>query len=440
MQIGRAEEGDQRLDRVIDHSFTSETGWDIDEQGGEASPEAATEEIPVAVFNVKFSPNLGDGVIADCLEHALIEADPRLRPYSIDLAGRLDHHAGNGRNRRGLIRLIESLPPAFRRLIVPMMLGAVVRLRLRPLWREQLAPARMIILGGGNLLADRDQNFPIKVAAALGLAKERSLPVALASLGVGAHWSNAGVKRMREAIGHAEPLSITLRDRLSIGNWNATFARVAGTSSPELAHDPGLLAEKVYGRHVAGGFCDRIGICVTAPEVLRLHGAPGSDRCDAVWMEQLVERLSAAGQELVLFTNGSQEDERFLDEVCQQLMPNAGVTRAPRFTRPRDLARFIGSLRSVVAHRLHACIIAHSYGLPAVGLAWDAKLQGFFDTIGRAQYLLDPAIRDPGDVAAAVLNAMNEPPQREDVDILQAECRASIADLAVLAIDHAVSA
>ena len=42
----------------------------------------------ISLLNVKYSPNLGDGIIAECLEHVLLQSDEVSDVSSCDLAGR----------------------------------------------------------------------------------------------------------------------------------------------------------------------------------------------------------------------------------------------------------------------------------------------------------------------------------------------------------------
>ena len=42
----------------------------------------------IALLNVKFSPNLGDGLLSECLERELAHALPGVEVVAIDLAGR----------------------------------------------------------------------------------------------------------------------------------------------------------------------------------------------------------------------------------------------------------------------------------------------------------------------------------------------------------------
>ena len=63
----------------------------------------------IVLFNVKYSPNLGDGVIAECLEAAL-RAQTGAEVLSLDLAGRTTYGAARHAARGAAIRLLRHLP------------------------------------------------------------------------------------------------------------------------------------------------------------------------------------------------------------------------------------------------------------------------------------------------------------------------------------------
>ena len=84
------------------------------------------------IFNVKCSPNLGDGLIAECLERELEAAAPELAPISADLAGRPDYSPDYGRNRRRILLQLEKLPAPLRQAAVSMLLGVLIRWRYAP--------------------------------------------------------------------------------------------------------------------------------------------------------------------------------------------------------------------------------------------------------------------------------------------------------------------
>ena len=58
----------------------------------------------VGTLNVKYSPNLGDGLLAECLEAELRSARPGVETRSIDLAGRTAYGEGLKHRRAILAR------------------------------------------------------------------------------------------------------------------------------------------------------------------------------------------------------------------------------------------------------------------------------------------------------------------------------------------------
>ncbi len=116
------------------------------------------DSMRVGVFNVKYSPNLGDGLLSECLEAELVRAIPGLSIASFDLAGRTDYGAG-GRFRGAALSLLQSSPTPVRQRVASLMLGRAMQ-RLAPTWRERLADVDVAVTGGGNLFSDADLNFP----------------------------------------------------------------------------------------------------------------------------------------------------------------------------------------------------------------------------------------------------------------------------------------
>ncbi len=56
---------------------------------------------------------------------------------------------------------------------------------------------------------------------------------------------------------------------------------------------------------------------------------------------------------------------------------------------PEELCKIISSLDFLVAFRLHAQIVAYSYGVKSIGFAWDVKVRSFSQIIGREDFFLD---------------------------------------------------
>ena len=336
----------------------------------------------IRLFNVKYSPNLGDGLLSEALENVLREMGcDAQKTYSVDLAGRTNFGPGNS-SRATLLRLLSALPPRLRRTALRLPMAIVMRRHWRPHYERHLEDADAVVVGGGNLFTDIDLNFPLKIAQALTLAADRKLPVAIQGVGVSASWSEPGLFIMRKALAIADIRHVSVRDEPSRERFDRLFADAAGIPAG-LARDPGLLVSR-YVR--PGGQNNRgaVGLSVTSAIAVRYHSPfEVGDDALADWYVELCRTLAANGHRIVSFTNGSPEDEIFLDSIHDRLAGACeGAYERRKVTTPTELAQLISGLGSLVAHRMHALIAGYSYGVPIFALRWDSKVDAFMSSIG----------------------------------------------------------
>ena len=206
----------------------------------------------VALLNVKYSANLGDGLLSECLEGSLASALGRVGGAggpivveSIDLAGRTSFSSGSG-FRGTVLKTLEGMPDWVRQPMMYVVLKTLVRTRLRKFYADSLAGVDAVVLGGGNLLADSDLNFPIKIEAALAEATRRGLPVAVFGDGVTRNWTRTGTRLFARAFSRTRLIDVTVRDTRSQAVWNDLLAG-RSIQPAGLACDPGLLAASRYG-------------------------------------------------------------------------------------------------------------------------------------------------------------------------------------------------
>lgn len=389
----------------------------------------------VVVFNVKYSPNLGDGILASCLEQALSRRLPDAEIVTLDLAGRTAWMPPRPGGRRAvLLALLGRLPAPLRSLAVRAALGALIAFRLRPAWRAALADADMAVVGGGQLLQDHDLNFPLKLHAAGRECRRIGVPVALHAVGVAEPVTRAGHSLLRRFVGHGL-VRAGARDEKSCRRL-----RELGARDVALARDPGLLAAQVWpAAPRSPRQRPRIGLCVTHPTILRHHApAVAHDQPDIVYRD-IVSSIAKAGHDVLLFTNGAHEDEAFLQVLSRDLGTGGdGTSRievAPRAENPRALCRLIADLDGVVAHRMHAVIAAFAYGVPAIGLEWDDKLASFLASVGQQDRLLPFATRSSAAVGAQMSALLRSPLDRAMRNHVVGEAETAITDLA-----HAIRA
>lgn len=406
-----------RSDPDANHGEVQEGGYG-DRRAATASAGARLRR--VAVFNVKYSPNLGDGVIAECLEHELRSRLAGVDVVSLDLAGRHAYEEPvNARKRAAQFAFLDRLPRWCSDMVVAGVLGHGLKTRLRPAWRDGLKDADLAIFGGGQLIQDCDLNFPLKLAAAADECRHQGIPITVYAVGVAPSRSARGRRLLSRLLGMPpRPVFLAARDPESALNL-ATFGW--GTAD-SICRDPGLLASRLWP---APPHPPRtrplVGLCITHPGVVQHHADEPRARDAAPHLLDLyaiaVQDLVAGGYDVLCFSDGAGEDELAITAARGRLLaadPADGgrVRIAPRARTPGDLARLIAGLDAVVAHRLHAAILAYSYGIPAVGLRWDSKLPAFFASVGRLAHtvLLDEAAARR--MAALVAEARADPIDR----------------------------
>ncbi|PRY25156.1 polysaccharide pyruvyl transferase WcaK-like protein [Aliiruegeria haliotis] len=384
----------------------------------------------IVQFGLPYSPNVGDGIISDCLLFELSRQAPGAEVLALDLSGRESFGDVVVRNRGLALRILASLPQSLRQRLVAARLGRLLD-RVTPRWTDALSGADLAIIGGGQLMSDADLNFPLKVAAAADCARMAGCPVAVHAVGASDNWSPRG-KDLFCNVYEGDLRQVGLRDARSRAVWQAHM----GARAPQtvLTRDPGLLAADCYGPTTTRS--GRIGLCVTDPTLLRYHaeghaasGAPG-------FFRDLALALLAEGHDLRLFCNGAVEDRAALVRLAGEpaLAParrDGRIEVAPVPETPTMLAETIRDLGGVVAHRLHACIVAYSYGLPIVGLGWDAKVASFLEACHCAEHFMPPATR-PEQIATTVTAALDTGIDRQVHVALIAETRAAITGLLAL--------
>jgi len=359
--------------------------------------------VRVGLLNVRFSPNLGDGLLAECMEKELAAQPGVSKVVSIDLVGRRVYGQGGLPNRQAAIRVLEAMPRQVRRLAAEQVLKVLVDRKLTPHWREAMKDLDVVVLGGGNLIADHDLNFPIKIAGALRLAAAASLPVAVFGVGVSHDWSPAAQAYLAQAFGQVRVVYAAVRDERSQALWSERFVYPATT-----CRDPGVLASRHFAPGERSGGAPRVGLGLTDPVALAYHGGAAIEEPQfSAWYAQLAQGLVAKGYEVVLFTNGSPEDRAYLRRASEVIRAKAPEVRVePDFRNPGELTSFVSSLDLLLAHRLHACIAAYSFGVPHLGFEWDAKMRSFFAAVDRSPFLVEAVTTTPEDVVALAGDAL----------------------------------
>lgn len=359
----------------------------------------------IVVFNVKYSENLGDGLLAQCVETALRNRADHIEVETIDLAGRQDFGTGRGGQRRYALKLLHRLPVFARHRLVRFMLERRLR-KLHDQWDAKIAAADAVVIGGGNLFQDDDLNFPLKVGKVLDCVCRHNRPLAIYAVGVSERWSRKAY-HLFARLKQAQLVHLSVRDGFAQDNWREHFPE---GPAAKIVRDPGLLVRAFSDleRHMpSAGLQPTVGLCVTDPTILQRHASRNMSKipfCNIGNYRDLIGLLLDDGYRVILFCNGAREDQVFAEQIRNSVSMHrvigAGMLDlAERPRVPDDLVRILHSTDVILAHRLHACIAAYALRIPHVGLGWDGKVEGFFNSVGREAYFVGNAALSPPHIA-----------------------------------------
>lgn len=262
--------------------------------------------------------------------------------------------------------------------LVKDVLGGLVRFS-RVDWQGQLPADHidlLLVSGGGYLFLDGQGQLPARISADLKTWQQRQIPYALVGVGINQLLSRSGreitiADQSKELVSRLLDGScgISVRDR-------TTFEALAGLTKRPVAliGDPALhLAPKLPGSD------DKSEALTLKPQVginVPLHG-PDSAR-----------RLRAEFPAYVNFLRRLQRqldcDYHFVshfetETVLPKMFAMQGIQMSLTYGPPDKLASTYRKLDLHVGGMLHSCILASSFGVPNVGLAYDRKHFGFFE-------------------------------------------------------------
>ncbi|PNU04340.1 polysaccharide pyruvyl transferase family protein [Novosphingobium guangzhouense] len=339
----------------------------------------------IVICGVTYAPNLGDGVIAECMAHALKVISPSSSIMHVDLAAREGYGQVSVKGKRGLLFVMRAAPSFVRRLVVDAGLSVFLARKALPKWRALFRSGDIVIIGGGHLLSDYNLNFPKKIELVTRLAHEVGARMGFHAVGVSANWSRRGTKLFAAALARCS--FVATRDAKSLERLEQSLPGIDIPKSTAL--DPGYLAKSCYSSVEAS--TSGVGLNVSDPDELAQYAGNASirDKYDALWIA-LVKAYADAGYKVNLFTNGAEEDESYLAHLAD-LASKEGVSGFSVITRsitPSDLVAVIKGLDLLVGHRLHAQIVAFAHDVPSVALGWDDKLESQMALMGRGEFVV----------------------------------------------------
>lgn len=308
------------------------------------------------------SENLGDQVIcetAKCLFSKDNEIDVTI--FDISYARNLPWPFFK------IIRRLALLNPAFCEKFIYYITYLRFSLKKRP---------DKIVFAGGALIHNY---FMSPISAILRCAEKKKITVRFFSVGYD-KLDAINENRLIKSINNLQNVEITVRD-------NPKYLETLLHRKIDIYPDIAVLCSKLYHAAPKRGI---IGVGCIDPSCYQ--GKNGEKLMGEVYCESMVKlcnNLLSSGFCIELFTNGNNVDQEVAERIYGKIS-NPNITLAERPSRTTELTNLISSYDAILSSRLHSLIIAYSFSIPSICLAWNHKIEDFAN-LANNRYVIDLA-------------------------------------------------
>ena len=246
---------------------------------------------------------------------------------------------------------------------------------------KQIKKSDIVIFGGAPMFNYDYQNFYERTAVVLELAQKHDTPVIFSAIGIeGYSEENAKCQRLKKTLNFDCVKQITTRDDFdSLQKYKESEALHI-----EKVSDPAVFSSQIFRNQMStsrNGKKKKIGLFILRSNGFKDNKINFSRDASAKMWVNLIRELKKKGYDYELLTSGHFADEAFIDYLVRK----HGVSLkncAFNMNTPDRLIEKISSYDAVVSCRLHPSIISFALDVPSVGVVWNPKVIGFYESIG----------------------------------------------------------
>ena len=333
----------------------------------------------VLIVGEKFSDNLGDGVIFDCVKYLIIQQFPGTLILEADLSGKTKRKVNEIRILRKRMfpyDIYLNFKKYLYKFATIKRMRIIVNKQLRIYIKKAcIQKVDFAVFAGGQIFRE---HFTIVLREYIKQLNKHSIPIIFNACGYSQYDKRSLRNILIRILSIRNIMSISLREDISI--FKKEILLKVPYKRPDLyfTYDPALWASDTYALRSCKN-SEQIGIGVIAANDPILYIA--IQKC----IKEIIENLIANKMQFELFCNGSCEDYEFALNIAADFV-GTNVKVALRPLEPIRLIEIISRYKAVLACRLHSHIISSSLGIPSVALSWDGKIENYFRNIERSAY------------------------------------------------------
>ena len=253
---------------------------------------------------------------------------------------------------------------------------------------KTIASSDLVLFGGAPMFNHLYQIFYERTALMIELAQKYDRNVLFSAIGIEAYDDDSPkCRRIRDAANLPCVRSITTRDDYdALQKMKQREDLVIGK-----VPDPAVFCDRVFRRFSAHTDTARkkkkIGVFVLRSRGFEDNRMPFSHESAVEFYRQLYLELENRGYDSCFLTSGHFADEATLEK----LVSDCGVPRQKcvmTMLSPEQMFSEISACDGIISCRLHPSIVAYACGIPSIGIEWNKKVSGFYDSIGYSERVI----------------------------------------------------
>lgn len=273
--------------------------------------------------------------------------------------------------------------------------------------KKLIADSDVVMFGGAPLINYKYQIFYERTATTIEIAHSLGKPVFFSSIGIESYdEDDPKCQRVKETLNLENVKRITTRDGYEfLEKYKERPDLTIGKTA-----DPVVFAKWVFrkltrkkndtGKKKVGIFMIR-------------HNAFTDNRIDFNWRQAevmwngIAKELESRGYDYEFLTSGHFADEAMLCDFSADY----DLASSRFILNINFLEDLIGSLSgydAVISCRLHPSILSYAFGIPSVGIIWNPKVKGFYDSFGYQDRTVPVQEVNPEKIADMIDLAINE--------------------------------
>lgn len=261
----------------------------------------------------------------------------------------------------------------------------ITRMGLKSINKSYIVNSDIIFFAGGGLFGLSYLDFFKYLNEIVQTADKNNIPVIFSSTGINNMGMNAGEEEILvDFFNYSCIKAIGVRENIDL------FKKYARKSEVEIVQvcDPAVWTKYVYNMdHINKQNTKLVGINVVRGGLFQDNGYAWRLADELDFLKAVTKMLERHGLEYRFYTNGSVLDNNALHYFAQKYNIADDKCVFPHTTR--EVIETINEFDTILAFRMHSSIIAYSFAIPSIALAWNDKIPLFYKYIGYPERVLN---------------------------------------------------